>query len=110
MSPAKKKRFDLAKLPAATGQALDERFQGATILRRAINKVFPDHWSFLLGEIALFSFILLLLTGVFLTLFFDPSMTEVTYNGSYTALRGQEMSAAYASSLNLSFDIRGGLI
>jgi quinol---cytochrome-c reductase cytochrome b subunit len=110
MSPSKKRRFDLARLPAATGEALDDRLQGATLLRRAINKVFPDHWSFLLGEIALYSFITLLLTGTFLALFFDPSMTEVTYNGSYTPLRGIEMTQAYATSLNLSFDVRGGLI
>ncbi len=95
MSPSKKRRFDLARLPAATGEALDDRFQSATLLRRAINKVFPDHWSFLLGEIALYSFITLLLTGTFLALFFDPSMTDVVYNGSYTPLRGIEMTQAY---------------
>src|SRR5690606_40099610 len=33
----------------------------------------------------------------------------VTYQGSYTALQDVEMSAAYASTLNLSFDVRGGL-
>ncbi len=79
-------------------------------LRKLLNKVFPDHWSFLLGEIALFSFIVLLLTGVFLTFFFEPAMTEVVYNGSYAPLRGTPMSAAYASSLDISFDVRGGLI
>ena len=78
-------------------------------LRGLLNKVFPDHWSFLLGEIALFSFIILLLTGMFLTLFFDPSMKEVAYDGAYPPLRGTEMSAAYESSLNLSFEVRGGL-
>jgi len=110
MSPAKKKRFDLARLPAATGEQLDERFQAATPLRRLFNKVFPDHWSFLLGEIALYSFIVLLLTGTFLALFFDPSMAETRYQGSFTPLRGIEMTQAYATSLNLSFDVRGGLI
>src|SRR6188508_1753761 len=109
MSPSKKKRFDLAKLPAASGQALDERFQGATILRRSFNKVFPDHWSFLLGEIALYSFVILLLTGVYLTLFFHASSETVVYDGSYTPLRGVEMTDAYASTLHLSFDVRGGL-
>jgi ubiquinol-cytochrome c reductase cytochrome b subunit len=108
--PRRKRRLDLAKLPAATGRELDERFQAATPLRRLLNKVFPDHWSFLLGEIALYSFIVLLLTGTFLALFFDPSMTEVKYNGSYTPLRGIEMTRAYETSLNLSFDVRGGLI
>ena len=78
-------------------------------LRRPLNKVFPDHWSFLLGEIALYSFIVLLLTGTFLTFFFDASMREVVYDGTYAPLRGVEMSAAYDSALDLSFDVRGGL-
>jgi ubiquinol-cytochrome c reductase cytochrome b subunit len=112
MSPTKtnRKRIDLAKLPAAAANEVDERLQLATPLRRIFNKVFPDHWSFLLGEIALYSFIVLLLTGTFLALFFDPSMAEVRYNGSYAPLRGIEMTNAYATSLNLSFDVRGGLI
>ena len=75
-----------------------------------VRKVFPDHWSFMLGEIALWSFVVLLLTGVFLTLWFNPSMGEVQYNGSYDQLRGIHMSEAYASSLNISFDVRGGLL
>ncbi|MDT5037225.1 MAG: ubiquinol-cytochrome c reductase cytochrome b subunit, partial [Micromonosporaceae bacterium] len=78
--------------------------------RRVFNKVFPDHWSFLLGEIALYSFIVLLLTGVFLTLWFDPSMNEVTYHGVYTPLRGIDMSQAYKTSLDISFEVRGGLV
>ena len=111
MSAARKRRrFDLAQMPARTGVALDERFTASTPLRRLLNKVFPDHWSFMLGEIALYSFIMLLLTGTFLALFFDPSMAEVEYNGSYTPLRGIEMTKAYETSLNLSFDVRGGLI
>ncbi|MEV1287869.1 ubiquinol-cytochrome c reductase cytochrome b subunit [Micromonospora sp. NPDC049679] len=106
----KRRKFDLKSVPAATAKGVDERFQVATPLRALLNKVFPDHWSFLLGEIALFSFIVLLLTGTFLTIFFEPSMKETTYEGSYAPLRGVHMSAAYASSLDLSFDIRGGLI
>jgi ubiquinol-cytochrome c reductase cytochrome b subunit len=106
----KRRRLDLAKLPEETAVQLDERLQVATPLRRLLNKVFPDHWSFMLGEIALYSFIVLLLTGTFLALFFDPSMTEVVYKGSYTPLRGIEMSKAYETSLNISFDVRGGLI
>ena len=78
-------------------------------MRRQLNKVFPTHWSFLLGEIALYSFIVLLLTGVYLTLFFDPSMQDVTYNGVYQPLRGVEMSKAFASTLDISFEVRGGL-
>src|SRR5690242_8665016 len=94
------------------GQAayeLDDRMLVAPWLRRTLHKVFPDHWSFLLGEIALYSFVVLLLSGTYLTFFFDASMREVVYDGSYAPLRGVQMSAAYDSALNLSFDVRGGL-
>ncbi|WBB79949.1 cytochrome b N-terminal domain-containing protein [Micromonospora sp. WMMD882] len=106
----KRRKFDVAAVPGKAAVGVDDRFAVSTPLRRVLNKVFPDHWSFLLGEIALFSFIVLLLTGVFLTFFFEPAMTEVIYNGSYAPLRGTPMSAAYASSLDISFDVRGGLI
>jgi ubiquinol-cytochrome c reductase cytochrome b subunit len=88
---------------------IDDRLIVAGPLRRTLNKVFPDHWSFLLGEIALYSFIVLLLSGTYLTFFFDASMREVVYDGSYAPLRGVSMSAAYDSTLALSFDVRGGL-
>src|SRR3954452_5242640 len=87
----------------------DDRLIVAGPLRRTLNKVYPDHWSFLLGEIALYSFVVLLLSGTYLTFFFDASMQEVVYDGSYAPLRGVEMSAAYDSTLQLSFDVRGGL-
>ncbi|MGI5178571.1 cytochrome b [Dactylosporangium sp. CA-152071] len=105
----KRRKTDVRALPAKSAGALDERFQAATPLRRLMNKVFPDHWSFLLGEIALYSFVVLLLSGTFLGLFFDPSMREVVYDGSYAPLRGVEMSQAYNSTLQISFDVRGGL-
>jgi ubiquinol-cytochrome c reductase cytochrome b subunit len=88
---------------------VDDRLIVAAPLRRTLNKVFPDHWSFLLGEIALYAFIVALLSGTYLTFFFDASMREVVYEGTYAPLRGVEMSAAYDSALNLSFDVRGGL-
>jgi ubiquinol-cytochrome c reductase cytochrome b subunit len=88
----------------------DERLGLATATKKQIRKVFPDHWSFMLGEIALWSFVILLLTGVFLTLWFKPSMGEVVYQGSYDQLRGIEMSEAYASTLHISFDVRAGLL
>jgi len=88
---------------------VDSRYHPSGALRRQLNKVFPTHWSFLLGEIAMYSFIVLLLTGVYLTLFFDPSMAEVTYNGVYQPLRGIQMSRAYETALNISFEVRGGL-
>jgi ubiquinol-cytochrome c reductase cytochrome b subunit len=97
--------------PAAkAGNWADERFPGTAATRRLLNKVFPDHWSFMLGEIALYSFIILLLTGTYLTFFFNASMGEVVYNGSYTPLRGISMSEAYDSTLKITFDVRGGLI
>ena len=91
------------------GYDLDDRMIVAPWLRRTLNKVYPDHWSFLLGEIALYSFLILLLSGTYLTFFFDASMREVVYEGTYAPLRGVEMSAAYESTLYLSFDVRGGL-
>ncbi|WP_346622975.1 cytochrome bc complex cytochrome b subunit [Blastococcus montanus] len=96
----------------AVGKAafqVDDRLILAGPVRRTLNKVFPDHWSFLLGEIALYCFIILLLSGTYLTFFFQASMTEVVYDGSYDPLRGLDMSIAYASALDISFDVRGGL-
>src|SRR3954451_13594424 len=107
---------DTAAAPAPQGGAgavaawADDRLGLAAAAKKNLRKVFPDHWSFMLGEIALWSFVVLLLTGVFLTLWFTPSMGEVQYNGSYDQLRGIHMSEAYASSLRLSFDVRGGLL
>ena len=98
------------KAVEGSARALDERFGSTGFLRRAMRKAFPDHWSFLVGEIAMYSFVVILLTGVFLTLFYKPSMQEVVYDGSYTRLQGVEMSEAYASTLGISFDVRGGLL
>jgi ubiquinol-cytochrome c reductase cytochrome b subunit len=89
---------------------VDERTGAAKWMKKNLNKVFPDHWSFLLGEIALYSFIILLLSGTFLTFWFDPSQREVVYEGNYEPLNGIEMSAAYASTLHISFEVRGGLL
>ncbi len=89
---------------------VDERLGAARGARFLMSYVFPDHWSFLLGEIALYSFIVLIATGTYLALFFDPSTTESVYHGGYAALQGQEVSAAYASALHLSFAVSGGLL
>ena len=107
MSPQSSSK--LGALAAHQGDAIDSRYHPSAAVRRQLNKVFPTHWSFLLGEIALYSFIVLLLTGVYLTLFFDPSMAEVTYHGVYQPLNGVQMSKAYESALNISFEVRGGL-
>jgi ubiquinol-cytochrome c reductase cytochrome b subunit len=95
---------------SGVGGWLDDRFHGARGLRVFMRKIFPDHWSFMLGEIALWSFVILLLTGTFLALFFVPSAAPVIYHGSYSKLDGAEMSQAYQSVLNISFDVRGGLL
>lgn len=88
----------------------DDRTGLAKIGRFGLRKIFPDHWSFLLGEIALYSFVVLLLTGVFLTIWFKPSMAEIEYDGSYQLLKGMPVSEAFASTLHISFDVRGGLL
>ncbi|MDN5893579.1 MAG: cytochrome bc complex cytochrome b subunit [Nocardioides sp.] len=88
----------------------DDRLGLATVAKKNIRKIFPDHWSFMLGEIALWSFVVLLITGVFLTFWFKPSMGEIQYMGSYEQLKGVHMSEAMASTLDISFDVRGGLL
>ncbi|MGH9230455.1 MAG: cytochrome bc1 complex cytochrome b subunit [Acidimicrobiales bacterium] len=89
---------------------IDSRLGAAKFARTALNKVFPDNWSFMLGELALYSFVVLVLTGIYLTFFFDPSANQVVYTGSYEPLRGVEMSEAFRSALELSFDVRAGLV
>ncbi|MFE3461198.1 cytochrome bc complex cytochrome b subunit [Nocardiopsis aegyptia] len=92
------------------GNFIDDRFHLAKTGEKNLRKVFPNHWSFMLGEIALYSFIILLVTGVFLTLWFKPSMAEIVYDGSYERLQGVPMSEAYASTLFIDFDVRGGFL
>lgn len=89
---------------------VDERTSASTAVKALGRKIFPDHWSFMLGEVALYSFVVILLSGTFLTFFFDPSMAEVEYEGSYVPLQGIPMSVAYQSALDISFEVRGGLL
>ena len=90
--------------------AIESRTGAAGPIRKALRYVFPDHWSFLLGEIALYSFVILIGTGVFLALFFEPSTSTSIYQGSYVPLQGAEVSDAYRSALDLSFNVDGGLL
>ena len=94
----------------STINELDDRLGVAKGGRVLLDKIFPDHWSFMLGEIALYSFVVLIATGVFLALYFVPSTKEVIYHGTYTPLRGQRVSEAYGSTVNISFGVRGGLL
>jgi ubiquinol-cytochrome c reductase cytochrome b subunit len=89
---------------------LDDRLDASSFTKHALDKVFPDHWSFMLGEIALYSFVVLVLTGTFLIFFFEASPSRSVYEGSYQPLRGVEVSDAYRSVLELSFDVRAGLV
>ncbi len=89
---------------------IDDRTGAAGGVNYLLKKVFPDHWSFMLGEIAMYSMIVCLLSGVFLTFWFVPSAGEVVYHGSFAPLQGVKMSEAYQSTLDISFDIRGGLV
>ena len=89
---------------------VDERLGVASMTRKGLRKVFPDHWSFLLGEVARFCFVILVATGTFLTLFYRPDSVPVVYEGPYAPLRGQEVSAAYESVMRISFEVRSGLV
>ena len=98
------------RFTGAAANYIDERTSISGLVKEVGRKIFPDHWSFMLGEVALYSFVVILLSGTFLTFFFEASMVEVHYEGSYAPLKGIEMSAAMASTLDISFDIRGGLL
>ena len=89
---------------------LDERTASSPFLKKALRYVFPDHWSFLLGEVALYAFIVLVATGIYLTFFFEPSTKVVVYHGEYAPLQGQEMTEAYRSVLDISLRVKAGLL
>ncbi|HWF54357.1 MAG TPA: cytochrome b N-terminal domain-containing protein [Solirubrobacteraceae bacterium] len=89
---------------------IDERTSAAPLMRKGLRYLFPDHWSFLLGEVALYAFMVLILTGIYLALFYDPSTAKTVYHGSYVPLDGQQMSAAYKSVLDLSLSDKAGLL
>jgi ubiquinol-cytochrome c reductase cytochrome b subunit len=99
-----------AKVAGGVAGWADDRLGIAKPAKTFMREVFPDHWSFMLGEIAMYSLVILLLTGTFLTFWFVPSAGHVVYNGSYVPLKGVSMSEAYKSTLDISFDVRGGLI
>ena len=109
-NPANIAAHPVEKVGGQAATFVDQRLGSNKALSRNLSKVFPEHWSFMLGEIALYSFIVVLLTGTYLTLFYKPSMVEIVYDGSYVPLKGIYMTEAYASTLDISFDIRGGLL
>jgi len=99
-----------ARVASDVGNFADERVGASKGVKFLARKIFPDHWSFMLGEVALYSFIILLLSGTFLTFFFVPSVGETTYTGAYAPLQNARVSEAFASTVRMSFDVRGGLL
>ncbi|PPF86705.1 ubiquinol-cytochrome c reductase cytochrome b subunit [Subtercola sp. Z020] len=99
-----------ARFTSAAANYIDERTSISAVVKEFGRKIFPDHWSFMLGEVALYSFVVIILTGTFLTFFFQASMAPTVYDGSFVPLKGVEMSSAMSSTLNISFEIRGGLL
>ena len=95
---------------ARLARFVDNRIRGGEYAEKGMKKVFPEHWSFLLGEIALYSFVILLITGIYLALFYKASYQEIVYHGAYAPLRGREVSVAYDSILKLIFEARAGLL
>lgn len=89
---------------------VDERLGASPLLKTAMRYLFPDHWSFLVGEIALYSFLVLLATGTYLALFFEPSTSPTVYHGAFAPLAGQTVSHAFASTVALSYDVPAGLL
>jgi ubiquinol-cytochrome c reductase cytochrome b subunit len=108
---AEEKRYKASKSALDT---VDERFGSSKFLTSALDKIFPDHWSFMVGEIAMDSLIVLIITGVYLTFYYIPSQTDVVYAPTsghiYAPLYGQHVTEAYASVINLSFNVRFGLV
>src|SRR5690348_8725316 len=89
---------------------IDDRLGTSHALAHALRKAFPDHWSFMLGEINMYAFVILVGTGTFLALFFEPNASKIVYHGTYQMLDGVSMSQAYASAMRLSFVVNGGLL
>ena len=108
---AAQKRLGITK---SVFDTVDERFGSSKFLTSVLDKIFPYHWSFMVGEVAMDSLIVLIATGVYLTFFFVPSQQDVVYAPThghvYAPLVGQHMSAAYQSVIDISFNVRLGLL
>lgn len=90
---------------------LDDRVAFSRSGSKITDYIFPEQWSFMLGEVAAYSFLILVVTGVFLTFFFVPDGSSfVHYHGAYAPLVGEKMHPNFDSALRISFDVRGGLL
>jgi len=90
--------------------SVTDRLGADSLTGKVLRKVFPNHFSFLWGEVALYCFVVLLITGTYLTFFFEGSQQRLVYHGSYRPLEGAEVSAAYESVMRISYDVKGGLL
>ncbi len=99
-----------ARMQQKTLDWVDDRLGSSNWLRSAMDKIFPDHWSFMVGEIAMYTFVILIVTGIYLALFYKASDAIVIYHGPYKPLVGQAMTQAYESTINISFSVRAGLV
>ncbi len=90
--------------------SVTDRVGGGSLVSKVLHKVFPNHFSFLWGEVALYSFVVIVITGIYLTFFFEGSQERTVYEGSYRPLQGVEVSAAFDSVMRISFDVKGGLL
>lgn len=73
---------------------LDERLHVERLYQKYLRKAFPVHSTFFLGEIALFAFGVLVLTGIYLAFLYEPSIAEVE-------IEGNRLPAAYGSVVML---------
>ena len=69
---------------------LEERLQLSALYEKYGRKAFPVHSTFFLGEIAAISFLILVITGIYMGLIYTPSITEIT-------VAGQKLPEAFAS-------------
>ncbi|GMT47616.1 MAG: menaquinol-cytochrome c reductase cytochrome b subunit [bacterium] len=81
----------------------DERLELGKFKDKFLSKTFPTHPTFLLGEIALFSFITLVITGIFLGFLYEPSTKLVS-------LFGAMVPSAYASVVRIDLLPMGMII
>jgi ubiquinol-cytochrome c reductase cytochrome b subunit len=88
----------------------DQRLGISGFARKSLDKIFPDNWSFMIGEIAMYCLLVLIATGTYLTFFFHASDKDVVYDGAYGPLRGVHMSEAMSSTVHISWDVRAGLL
>src|SRR3954471_20869048 len=87
-----------------------QRLPLRAFVQKSARKLFPANWSFLLGEITLYAFVGLLLSGIYLALFFSPSTAAVVYHGPDRSFEGRPLPEAFVSVMRLSLEVPFGLV